>query len=187
MRLQIRPLQLSDIGQLGRLLRSFADEMGQEVYPIMDAEEIEAQLIFIVETINNPLTLYLVAIDGKKLVGWFFGEYIIRRFGKPRLSGCAREMYVVPSKRGKGIGTTFFRMAVQAALKANVGSVEQLGLPGRTQARWEKLGFKSYLVHGYMNNDLAAKVTKEKPSEDLRENRHRHPNRPTGSTDLPRA
>ncbi len=182
MRLQIRPLQLSDIGQLGRLLRSFADEMGEECYPKMDTEEIEAQLIFIVETINNPYTLYLVALDGKKLIGWFFGEYIVRRFGKPRLSGCAREMYVVPGKRGKGVGTTFFRMAVEAALKAGVGSVEQLGLPGKTQDGWEKLGFKSYLVHGWMDNESAMKVTKEKPSEDLRENRHRHKDRANGQS-----
>lgn len=177
MRLEIRPLQLSDIGQLGGILRQFADEMGRDSYPIMDAEEIEAQLIYIVETITNPMCMYLVALDGKKLIGWFFGEYIVRRFGKPRVSGVAREMFVVKGKRGKGIGSKFLRWAVNTSLSNNVGSVENIGIPGKTQERWERLGFTSYMVHGYMDVAKARELIKETTRESLSKTSHQHKNR----------
>ena len=177
MRLEIRPLQLSDIGQLGRLLRLFADEMGRDSYPIMDDEEIEAQLIYIVETVANPMCMYLVAFDGKKLIGWFFGEYIVRRFGKPRVSGVAREMFVVQGKRNKGIGSKFLRLAVQTSLQNNVGSVENIGIPGKTQARWEKLGFTSYMTHGFMDVAKAKALIKETTRESLPRDNHQHKNR----------
>lgn len=183
--IKIRPLQLTDIGQLGRILRQFADEMGRDMYPTMDAEDIEAQLIFTVETINNPMCLYLVAFDGKKMIGWFFGEYVIRHFGKPRVIGCARELYVVPNKRGKGVATRLIKTAVESALKMGVGGIEQIGVPGKTQPRWEKLGFTSYITHGFISIEKAAELIKEKPREGQHKDRYRPKDRPSNRPDQP--
>lgn len=154
LKLKIRRLQPTDIGGLAKLLKDFHTETEIE-YPRMDNEEIEKQLLFIISTINSPGVLYLVAFDGKKMIGWFFGEMCTRLFGKPKVFGMARELYVVPGKRGHGVAKKLMEMAAQYARQAGAESLEQIGVPGKSQPRWEKLGFKAYMVNGWMDFDQA--------------------------------
>jgi GNAT superfamily N-acetyltransferase len=158
MKLKVRRLQPSDLGGLARLLRDFFAEQKIE-YPVMDNEEIEKQLLFIVSTLNDPRVLYLVALDGKKLIGWFFGEIITRAFGKPHTVGVARELYVVPSKRGRGVAKKLMDIAIRYAYQSGAEAIEQLGVPEKTQPRWEKLGFRPYVVNGWMAFSTANKFT----------------------------
>lgn len=157
MKLKIRRLQPTDIGGVAKLLKEFHNETPNE-YPVMDNDEIERQLLAIISTINDPRVLYLVAFDGKKMIGWFFGEVMTRMFGRPRVFGLARELYVVPGKRGHGVAKKLMESAGQFAREAGAEVLEQLGIPGsRSQQRWEKLGFRPYMVYGWMSFDQAEK------------------------------
>ena len=165
MKLSIRKLQPRDIGLVARLLDDFMSESDENSYPSMDDTEIEKQLMFVLATIEDPNRLYLIAFDGKKPIGWFYGEILRRAWGKPEIFGLAREMYVVPEKRGLGVANRLIKTAVQYAYALGCGAFEQSGSP-RTQPRWEKLGFRGYVTYGYMPGDVVKKYMKGELSDD---------------------
>lgn len=157
MKLKIKQVEGQDIGALRQMIEKMLDEIGT-TYPVMDAEEIDRQMLCILATLKNPRCLYLIAYDGKKPAGFFLGEICERVYGKPHVFGVARDLYVVPEKRHKGIMQRLIQMAVKYAADAGVKVIEEIGVPKTTQLKWDKLGFKHYLTNGYMLIEEAPEV-----------------------------
>ena len=152
MKLTIKRLEVRDIGAAVMLLRQLFNESesDDQHYPIMDDVEMDAMAMIMLQTIDSPQALYLIAYDGKKPIGVFIGEICQRAYGRPRVFGVARDLYVVPDKRGQNVGMKMLAIAGQYAKAIGLDTIETIARPGKAQGRWEKYGFKPYLVNSVM-------------------------------------
>ncbi len=169
MKLSIKRLELRDIGPAMQLIRELFAETGEDLedtYPKMDEQEYEQLAMLLLTNLANPHSLFLIAYDGKKPTGVFVGEVVQRAYGKPKVFGVARDLYVVPEKRGHEVGIKLLTTALNYAKALGLDRVETVARPGKAQTRWEKYGFKPYLVQSYMDLTTAPVYRHEiKPSD----------------------
>jgi len=157
MKLKIKKVQPSDIGPLSIMASALFNETNPG-YPQIDNSEIEKMMFLVLTHMNNPLSLYLIAYDGKQPAGFFIGNIATHAYGKPDTVGVAQELYVVPEKRGGDVGMKLISTAVQYALQAGVQGFEAIGTYGKTDQRWIKLGFEPYVSYMHMDRDTAEKL-----------------------------
>ena len=163
MKLTIKQVEVRDIGPSLQLVRRFFAEEGPENrYPVIDDEELDQLGMAMLSSLNSPSSLYLIAYDGKKPTGVFIGEVIQRTYGKPRVFGVARDLYVVPEKRGQGVGTKLMATALYYARALGLTYIEAIARPGKLQTKWEKYGFKPYLINSSMSIEAAPVFKHEK-------------------------
>ena len=151
----------NDIGALSNMVADMHEEYTDkhnESYPLIDADEIEKMMFLVLAGIGNPNVCHLIAYDGKKPVGFFLGTLGTHPYGKPGKVGIANDLYVVPDKRGHEVGLALVRKAVEAAIQLGAESLEAVGTYGRTDKRWEALGFRPYLTYLHMPIDEGAKL-----------------------------
>lgn len=171
MKLKIKTLEAIDIGPLRKMVANFIDEMGMK-YPNFDAEEVDRMMMFLLMNLNNPDHIFLVALDGKKVVGFFLGYIGQHDWGKPRRIAVAQELYVVPGKRNGFVGFKLIKEAVTRAMTKGVESFECVGAYGITDKRWERFGFTPHLTYGHMSVENMMKLIGDK-SENHKEDRYK--------------
>ncbi len=149
----------SDIGAISDLLAEMYEELDPE-YPHIDPNEIERLTFHILTQLKNPLAIFLIALDGKKHIGFFMGTICQHPYGKPELVGMAQEIYVVPDKRGFEVGTLLIREALKRSLALGAQGFEAVATPGSkgTEKRWTTLGFRPYLIYMHMGLDDAKSI-----------------------------
>ena len=156
MKLKIKRVQPNDIGPLSIMASSLFSEMDNS-YPEIDSSEVEKMMFLVLTHMNNPLSLYLIAYDGKQPAGFFIGNIAEHPYGRPSLVGVAQELFVVPDKRGADVGMKLISTAVQYALQAGVQGFEAIGTYGKSDQRWIKLGFKPYVSYMYLDKETTEK------------------------------
>ena len=150
MKLTVRRIQVSDLGPLCYLMNRFFEEQKLE-YPIMDSEEVDAQLLDLLPAINEPTRIYLIAYDGKKPIGYFLGFVGDKPYSKPRHILMALELYVVPEKRNGRAVKKMLGMAANIGLQHNAYHVETVGTYNGTDKRWMRYGFKPHFTYLHMD------------------------------------
>ena len=157
MKLSVRRVMPQDIGPMFLLAKRLWTERPVE-HPKMDDEELDREMFWVMNNIQNPMNLFLIAYDGKKPIGYFTGYLQDHIYGKPRRTGVGMEIYVIPEKRGREVALRMMRMALDYAISQGAGTFEAGGIVGQTDKIWQKLGFKPYLVYSYMDTDAMRKT-----------------------------
>jgi len=157
MKLKIRQIEAQDIGPLSLLMSKFYAENGFK-YPVVDQEEMEKMVLFMLANLTNPLFIYLGAWDGKKLIGFFIGYINQRMWGKPSKTLVAQELYIVPQKRGDKVGHNLVRKAMELGAEQEVEGFECVSDYDGMSKRWERIGFKPNLVYAYMPMENLANI-----------------------------
>ena len=157
MKLKIKAIEAQDIGPLSILIDRFYEEEGFK-YPVVDAEEKEKMILFILSNLTNPLFVYLGAWDGKKLIGFFIGYINERLWGKPNKTLVAQELYIVPQKRGAKVGHSLVRKAMELGALQEVEGFECVSDYEVMAKKWERIGFKPNLVYAYMPMENLANI-----------------------------
>ncbi len=151
MKLNVHRVKISDIGPLCWLMNKFFTEQHLE-YPIMDAEEVDKQLLDMLPYLDAPDRVYLIAYDGKKPTGFFLGFIGDKPYSKPKRIGMALEIYVVPEKRNGKAAFKMLQLAVKAAIEQGAEGFETVGTYNGTDKRWMRLGLKPHFT--YLHIDL---------------------------------
>jgi len=159
----ILPAQFEHIPWLRLLYTRWMAESPYD-YPIVNTEEVDNFVLAIAQHLNNnPLFCCLVAVVGKKIIGFFGGEITQRAIGKPHILGTAHWLYVVPKHRGKGVSRLLIASALQFALKHNIDTIEvteQIEQAGN----WERRGFKPFHIRYYLTiPEIAARLQPPAP------------------------
>lgn len=152
MKLTIRRITPSDIGAIKLMSEDFLAELPFN-YPKLDGEELDTRMFELLNHVGNPEAIDLIALDGKKPVGFFTGYVGNKPYSQPRRVGVAQELYVVPEKRAGIVGLRLMEEAARIAIQYGAQGLECIGTYGGTDKRWEKFGFKPHVVYGHMDND----------------------------------
>lgn len=80
--------------------------LNAEFDPMLEvAPDIEAATRkYLEDALNNPRSVFLVAVEGSKIVGILKGDVEDRIFYSPKYAGKIKEFYILPEYRRKGIG-----------------------------------------------------------------------------------
>lgn len=152
MKLSIRRATPNDIGAIADM--SAALHVESDVgYPEIDETEAEKMMFQILDSFRNPECLFLVAFDGKKPIGFLAGHIAFHHVGKPQKVGVVEQIYVVPEKRGGPVGFGMIKEAVKVAMQHGVEAFEAVGVPGKTDQRWAKLGFRPYATYMHLDKE----------------------------------
>ena len=170
MKLKIKVVEAIDIGPIRKMVEKFWAEMGRD-YPTLDADEFDRMMMHILSHLGNPNFIFLLALDGKKPVGFFMGYVGEHEWGSPKKVGVAQELYVVPGKRNGFVGFRLIQKCVELALQQGVESFECVGGYGTTDKRWERFGFKPHLTYGHCSKADMLKIVGDK-SEYHQEDRY---------------
>ena len=156
MKLSIRRMQSSDIGVMAKMMSDLYTDIME--YPRYDDGELEKLMFGLLENMRHPNIINLIAFDGKKPAGFFIGHLAQRKSGKPSLVGVADELYVVKEKRGADVGLKLLGEGLKWAVAGGAEAIEAVAQHGRTDHRWESLGFKPYAVQLQMPLDEAQTI-----------------------------
>lgn len=151
-RLTVRKISGMDIGPLREMSVALQAEL-QTDYPIVDDQEIDRHMLHVLASKDSPDSVYLIAYDGKKPVGFFLGYVGEHEWSRPRRVGVGQELYVVPPKRGGKVALRLMEEAARLAIEAGAEGFECIGTFGKTDQVWERFGFKPHLVYGHMPAD----------------------------------
>ena len=149
MKLSIKRLTSTDIGALRQMSLDFVEEQ-QLDYPTIDVNEVDAHMLEVLASMDNPDCIYLIAYDGKKPAGFFLGYTGDKPYSRPRRVSVAQELYVVPEKRAGIVGLSLMEEAGRIGISRGAEGFECVGSYGNTDKRWEKFGFKPHTVYGHM-------------------------------------
>lgn len=156
MKLSVRRMQAADIGAVARMM---SDLYASNVeYPEYDGGEIEKLMFGILGGMKHPDMINLIAFDGKKPAGFFLGHIAQRASGKPSIVGVADELYVVEEKRGQMVGLKLLSEGLKLAINAGAEGIEAVAQSGRSDHRWEALGFKPYATQLHIPIDTAREL-----------------------------
>lgn len=163
MKLTIRKIGGMDIGPLREMAVAFHAETTVD-YPVIDETEIDKHMLHVLSTKDSPDSIYLIAYDGKKPAGYFFGYIGNHEWSRPSRVAVAQELYVVSNKRGGKVGLRLMEEAAKLAISLGAEGFESIGTYGDTDKRWEKFGFKPHLTYGHMDPtdfmELVSKFTR---------------------------
>lgn len=156
-RLTIKRIGPGDIGALKQMSLDFLAESNLQ-YPGMNEQEVDAHMLDVLGTMDNPDSLYLIAYDGKKPAGFFLGYTGNKPYSQPRRVSVAQELYVVPEKRAGLVGLRLMEEAAKLGISQGAQGFECIGgwekqadgRYGGTALRWEKFGFKPHVTYGHM-------------------------------------
>ena len=161
MKLTVKKMEAWDIGHMKKMATDFAKEMKWS-YPACDEEELDKMMMHLLAHINDPSCIYYIAYDGKKPAGFILGYIGEHPWGKPSRIAMCQELYVVPNKRNGLVGFRLIKKAVEFAMTQGIGGMECVGSYGGTIKRWERYGFKPYLVYGHISTTNMLKLIGEK-------------------------
>jgi GNAT superfamily N-acetyltransferase len=166
--LDIHRIEKEDLGSLFVMALDFAIEM-PVLHPVMDDEEILRQVIHVGNLIGDEKMVNLIAYEDAEPAGYLLAQVDEYPYGKPSKIGTVQEIYVIPSRRGSNIGFALMKEGFRIGLELGVGRFESCGFYGKTDERWSRVGFKPYLVCGFMEREDAEKFVNrgEKLNENL--------------------
>lgn len=137
----------------------FRDEM-PIAYPILDDDEIDKHMLFILANKDDPSYIYLIAYDGKKPIGYLAGYIIDRPWTRPKRVSIAQELFVVKPKRGLGVAPKLMEAGASIALAAGVEAFECVGSYDGTDKMWAKFGFKPHFTYMHIPADKFMEIVR---------------------------
>lgn len=141
-------------------------------YPTIDEEEYDNFVITISRNLtSNPDFYMLIAIVGRRVVGFLGGEIVHRPIGKPHRVGRAHWLYVIPKHRSKGVARQLIAAGLQWLATRDIDVVELSELSQKNAGDWERRGFEPFLTNYYLST---ANIFQNLSSQSVLSNGHDH-------------